>query len=245
MFFIGSFELLVELAPFRIMHVKLQKILSFVWPQTRFVDSDHSGQLEITYLNGKKVLDSQNANYSYGSLQKVLNKGLAAVDLNRINSVLILGLGGGSVVSSLRHKFQYHGSIQAVELDHKIINLAIEEFGHQASDKLEIVQADAFDFMVDCTHKFDLIVVDLFIDNEVPAPFYENEFCKNTLRCLNEQGSLIFNLGINSAQNVGRQNAVDFYSNETGLSMEMLENVGGTNRLIVGTMNAGPSAPLT
>jgi len=192
--------------------------------------------LEITYVNGKKMLDSQNANYSYGSLQKVLNKGLASIDMSLVDSTLILGLGGGSVVNSLRDKFNYHGAIQAVELDQKVIDIANVEFGHTVGDGLDIVHADAFDFLVDCDDKYDLIVVDIFIDNEVPAPFYDDEFCKNTVRCLGPTGCIIFNLGINSAQNVGRQNAVDFYSLQSGMSLKMLENVGGSNRLMVGTM---------
>ena len=35
-----------------------------------------SNSLEVTWNNGELVLDSKNTNYSYGSLQRILKKGL-------------------------------------------------------------------------------------------------------------------------------------------------------------------------
>ena len=44
----------------------MKKILSYLWPQTTKFPSDHNGNLEVTLYNGKKMLDSKNANYSFG-----------------------------------------------------------------------------------------------------------------------------------------------------------------------------------
>lgn len=61
----------------------------------------------MTYVNGKKVLDTENANYSYGSLQKILEIGLTKVNLKNVENLLLLGMGGGSIIHSLRNTFEY------------------------------------------------------------------------------------------------------------------------------------------
>jgi hypothetical protein len=60
-----------------------------------------SKSIEITWTNGELVLDSENTNYSYGSLQRILRLGLKSIGFDKIikmNHVLILGVAGGSVV---------------------------------------------------------------------------------------------------------------------------------------------------
>ena len=58
----------------------LKKYFSYlnVIPE-RTYQSAYNGVLEINWLNGKKILDTKNTNYSYGNLGKVLQKGLKAV----------------------------------------------------------------------------------------------------------------------------------------------------------------------
>ena len=56
-----------------------KKIASYIYPiKLTEIPSDRSGSLEITLVNGKLVVDSENDNYSYGSLQKVLKKAYAS-----------------------------------------------------------------------------------------------------------------------------------------------------------------------
>jgi hypothetical protein len=56
-----------------------------------------SKSIEITWTNGELVLDSENTNYSYGSLQRILRLGLKSIGFDKIikmNHVLILGVAG-------------------------------------------------------------------------------------------------------------------------------------------------------
>ena len=85
----------------------MKKFLSYIWPITHRFSSEINGPLEVTYINGKKVLDTKNANYSYGSLQKILKFGLTKIDLKSVENILILGMGAGSVIQSLRETFDY------------------------------------------------------------------------------------------------------------------------------------------
>ena len=82
----------------------LKKIISYVYPITRKVQSQYSGKLELTVMNGRKVLDTLNTNYSYGSLQRVLKYSLNQINIENTKNTLVLGLGGGSVIETLRNE---------------------------------------------------------------------------------------------------------------------------------------------
>jgi spermidine synthase len=116
----------------------MKKLLSYLYPITKMVETHHNGMVEITYDQGKKVLDSTNANYSYGSLQRILKHGLQQIDLNNTRHILLLGLGGGSVIKTLRNEFQYEHKITAVEIDEIIIQIAFKEFNIKPSENFRI-----------------------------------------------------------------------------------------------------------
>ena len=58
--------------------------------QERTYTSAYNGTLEINWINGKKVLDTENTNYSYGNLGLVLNKALNTFDSLNLRSFLLL-----------------------------------------------------------------------------------------------------------------------------------------------------------
>ena len=58
----------------------IKKILSYLVPiPIEIIPSNISEQLELTWNNGKLVLDTKRTNYSYVNLQKVLRKGLLKI----------------------------------------------------------------------------------------------------------------------------------------------------------------------
>ncbi|MCB0452432.1 MAG: fused MFS/spermidine synthase [Aequorivita sp.] len=211
----------------------MKKFFSYIWPTTRRFPSKINGTLEVTYVNGKKVLDTENANYSYGSLQKILEFGLTKVDLKSVENLLLLGMGGGSVIYSLRNTFEYTKNIVAVEIDPEVIKLAKEEFGITTSKKLQIIEGDAFQFVKNSTEKFQLIIIDLFIDITVPPVFYEKDFCKNITNVLQNEGSFIFNVGINLEKNSKTLETLTSHFGK-GFDLQILQKVNGTNTLIIG-----------
>lgn len=217
---------------------KTNKIISYLWPTTRRFSSEINGTLEVSYINGKKVLDTENANYSYGSLQKILEIGLTKVDLQSVENLLILGMGGGSIIKSLRETFKYQKNIVAVEIDPEVIRIAKEEFGVSASEKLQILQEDAFEYVkisdlsAAAEEKFQLIIIDLFIDLNVPPLFYGKEFCKNVSSLLQENGFVIFNVGVNLKKD--SDTAETIISNfGNSFEFKILSKVNRTNTLLV------------
>lgn len=166
---------------------------------TKKIKSKYSGILEITWLNGKKVLNSENANYSYGALDSVLDFGLSRVHADRSTEILILGLGGGNIIELLRKKFRYYGKITAVEIDPVIIDIAITEFKIKIYEPLELICEDALEYVKGNSGQFGLIVIDIFIDWKVPVQFYPTQFWEHISSSLKDDGVIIFNVGINSA----------------------------------------------
>jgi spermidine synthase len=177
----------------------LKKIISYIYPIiSKKIQTAYNGEVEICFQNGKKVLDSQNANYSYGLLQKVLEKGLSFIQFKGIEKILILGMGGGSIIKSLTQKYQFDGHITAVDLDPKIIEIAAQEFAIRPHAKLNIVCSDCCEFLAKNKTQFDLIIVDVFIDNTVPTSIYETHFWTTIASSLSPQGQFLFNAGMSN-----------------------------------------------
>jgi spermidine synthase len=171
----------------------LKKLISYIYPVTKKIPSQYSGKLELTTINGKKVLDTLNTNYSYGSLQRVLKYSIDQINLEQTKNTLILGLGGGSVIQTLRDDKKMDSHITAVEIDQIIIDIAASEFDITSNGNTDIICDDAWNFVMTDKHSYDLIIIDLFIDNEVPSKFLELKFWKNILCHLKNGGDVIFN----------------------------------------------------
>ena len=210
----------------------MKRLLSYIYPVTKTIESKYSGKLEITWYNGKKHLNSANANYSYGSLQRILKFGLKKINLSKVNSVLILGLGGGSVIETLRQDFNYSGLIEAVELDPAIIDIAKTEFGIQQDETLKIHCADAYEFVKDRSKTFDLIIVDLYIDLDVPNKFLDLKFWDHILALKNSSGSIIFNAAVKVSK-ADKIISISNYLKTKVFKVELYDNVNNTNTVII------------
>ena len=68
--------------------MNFKRLLSYLIPiKIDEIKSDINKNLEITWNNGHLVLDSENTNFSYGNLQKVLRFGLKKIGFERIKSL--------------------------------------------------------------------------------------------------------------------------------------------------------------
>lgn len=210
----------------------MSKLFSYIFPVTKKVQSNFNGILEITWYNGKKHLDAPNANYSYGNLQKVLRFGLQKIDLTNVKHVLLLGLGGGSVIETLRCDFQCNAFVTAIELDHKIIEIAKTEFGWANDPNLTMVCEDAYTFVKGHKDLYDLVIVDLFIDTKVPDKFLEPVFWEDVIKVLSIGGTLLFNASMEQNDRI-KIAAIMGQLEQNSLNLQLLENVLGINTLVL------------
>ncbi len=210
----------------------MKQLLSYIYPVTKTIDSKYSGTLEITWFNGKKHLNSANANYSYGSLQRILKYGLEKIELSKINSVLVLGMGGGSVIQTLRTDFNYSNTIEAVELDPVIIDIAKSEFGIEENQYLKIHCADAFAFVEANTKLFDLIIIDLYIDLSVPDKFLSTAFWDYILKSKSSKGTLLFNASVKESDLDKVETLVNYLKTKV-YKVDVYKKVNNTNTVII------------
>ena len=174
-----------------------KKLASFLIPINIYKrKSAVSTTLEVTWNNGELVLDSKNTNYSYGSLQRILRKGLKAIGFETIikmNSILVLGVAGGSVIKTLVNEIKYKGKITGVEIDSEIIEIANTYFKLNQIPNLTIVIDDAFEFVLKTNETFDLIIIDIFQDTTMPNFLFEKFFIDRIGSFLKPSGYILFN----------------------------------------------------
>jgi spermidine synthase len=165
------------------------------------VTSGISGKLQVRYVNGRLVLDSRHANYSFGSLHRLFRKLFTIIDLRSSppENILLLGMGGGSVISIIRDEYGMGIPITAVEIDPEVIRIAGEHFGAGNYRNLEIVCADAAGYIKSADGRFGMIIIDLFVDNTVPAPFTGLQFLCDCKSKLAGGGILLFNFIVDTA----------------------------------------------
>ena len=190
----------------------IKRLLSFLLPvKIHQKKSVYSKNLEVTWNNGYLVLDSENTNYSFGSLQRVLKKGLKYIGYERIqnfNSILVLGVAGGSVIETLKKEVKFEGKITGVEIDADVIELATKYFGLGNYKNVSIVNDDAFEFVLKTKEKYDLIIIDIFQDTTMPNFLFEDFFINRINFLLNVNGFILFNTMVLGYQ--GRRRNVDY-----------------------------------
>lgn len=208
------------------------KVISYFYPVTKKIPTAFNGILELTIYNGKKVLNSRNANYSYDSLQRVLKFALQQIDLTNVKSILLLGLGGGSVIKTLRDDFLFKGEITAVEMDPAIIEIAAKEFNVKTQPGLKIECMDAFNFIEKDTNIYDLIIIDLFIDTVVQEGVFSEPFWKNSMALMSPKGVFILNADVCVNDNLTDQKLPAFIKHH--FNLQKFENVAENNTIFIG-----------
>ncbi|WP_396181339.1 spermidine synthase [Flavobacterium sp.] len=192
-----------------------------------------SKSIEVTLYNGKMLLNTKNTNYSYGSLQLILKKGLLDIgkaEISRMESILILGVAGGSVVQTLVTDFSFTKNITGVELDDEIIDVANLYFNLDKIPNFKCVIADAEQFVKTDTNHYDLIVIDIFKDSDMPAFLFEESFITNCKKLLNKNGYILFNT-MNLNKNVIENYLLHFDAHN--FTQKVLKNVERYNDVII------------
>lgn len=175
----------------------LKKCVSYLVPvkiETR--KGDLTPVLEVTLENGRYVLNGERVNYSFGGLQEVFRRVFKKFRLGQYHfkNILVLGFGAGSVVMLLRREFGQQAPVTAVENDGVMLDIAAEYFNTTQIPGLTLVQEDAAVFVQGCTDTFDLVVIDLFIEEHIPGKFQETPFLEDVKRLLKPRGLLFFNV---------------------------------------------------
>ena len=173
-------------------------------------ESEYSQKLQLCYRKGRYMLVSPNAVYSYEDLYFNFSETFARLEAKNwpLKSVLVLGMGLGSVPQLLSQHFgQKNARFTLVEIDPLIIKWAKATTLPRIAATCDVVCADALQFVENCQTKFDLIkfdliAIDIFIDDKVPQVFESQKFIQKIKSLLQPNGRLLFNrLSDTAAQN--------------------------------------------
>ncbi|MDX9751029.1 MAG: fused MFS/spermidine synthase [Flavobacteriales bacterium] len=169
--------------------------LSWVWPVRVERTQGRQGELTVRWELGRKVLNTPLANQSFGSLHQLWREVFAHVRLKDRPpaEVLMLGLGGGSVVHILRREMKLHMPITAVEHDPQMVRLARAHFGLDAFADVHVVPGDATVQVHALPGRYALVVVDLFNDLDMAFGTDTMGFAHALRERCAEGGTVLFN----------------------------------------------------
>ena len=212
----------------------MKRWLSYLGPiRLKTVDSFLHKDLHIALDSGKKVLHAGTVNYSYGPLQHILEEGLRhTLPTASPQSILLLGLGAGSVVESLREKFRVSAPITAVEIDPQMAEIARNEFNLGRFPNVSIHIDSAENFLSAHPTRYDLIIVDLFFNQHIPASCLTSSFFELLFLHLQPEGSILFNT-FRETFSEANKNALTSYFEKKNGKITVLEKVGSTNDLFL------------
>lgn len=157
--------------------------------------SEYNPHLYVSLQRGRYQLSTANAIYSYADLYDNFVHTFERIDLNKIpgKEVLLLGFGLGSIPVILEKKMQQQFYYTAVEVDEIVIELASRYTLPELDSPIELICADAYAFMMQNEAQYDLICMDVFIDDTVPSPFEEPAFLAQLKKALAPGGVLLYN----------------------------------------------------
>lgn len=174
--------------------------------------SEVSGEIIVKELLGQPTLSVQGIPQSGGIVKEIWEKGVKALPrLPKAPNVLVLGLGGGSVVHLLKKKWP-KARVIGVELDPQIAIIGRTYFGLDQIPGLTIITADAFKAIESQEYKidkvnYDLIIVDLYLGRNLPKFVEEEKFITRLKKMLDPKGVLVFNYLLDQK---GKKNVLHF-----------------------------------
>jgi len=175
----------------------LTNLLSYIFPQKiEEVESVVNGKIIVELYRGSYRISVdgywQSGRYVANLLGKVIKK--ANNYGEDINNILILGLGGGSVVEEV-NKLIPDAKITGVDMDPEMIRLGIKFLNLSKAINLKIIIDDAAHFVENIKSKeiFDMIVSDVFVACDVPDSVSSTQFLENISNLLTAEGVYIVN----------------------------------------------------
>lgn len=174
-----------------------KKWLSYVVDITiEETSSPYNPVLEVSLRRGQFQLSTANAVYSYGDRYTNFSRVFDRLDWVRMpgKEVLLLGLGLGSIPYMLERSYGHSFYYTAIDIDEEVLLLADKYLLGELRSPLQQICADAAVFVeISPDESYDLICVDLFEDNRIPAAFSAPGFMEELARIQSPEGLVLFN----------------------------------------------------
>lgn len=154
---------------------------SYISPQVlaKF-QSQYNSDIELVRFSGSLRLDMGGLTQSGWIIERIWGSALKKLLPHDFTpkSILILGLGAGSSAKLVSRR--YPGvAITGVEIDPVVLDIGKQYFKTDQIPNLEIINLDAVKYISDLrSENFDLILVDCYLGDQVPAQLSSLTFLK-------------------------------------------------------------------
>lgn len=177
-------------------------------------NSDHSPKLKVTLKKGRYALGTNKVYYSHEDRYTSFVKAFEAIKPTQdaLQRILVLGYGLGSIPHILHKHHNIHTHYTAVEVDPVVVGMAQRYGNLPKGSQVHWINADARSYITYTNETYDLICVDVFIDEDVPPAFLRDEFLKETVKLLKPEGQLLFSHMVTENK---QKNAVESYFENT------------------------------
>ena len=172
----------------------VKKLLSYIVDiPIEQISSDYNEELSVLLVKGRYQLCTPNAIYSYADKYDNFKFSFDQLDLDtaEIENVLLLGFGLGSIPYMLEKMYCKNYSYTGVEIDDAIIYLASKYIMPELKSETELIQADAYSYILQNNIKYDLICIDIFVDDKIPQVFLDLDFLEDASENLSENGFIM------------------------------------------------------
>ncbi|MGC8571842.1 MAG: spermidine synthase [Candidatus Micrarchaeia archaeon] len=179
--------------------------------------NENENNILLTENGNEKIITFNNIVYSKLKKGSILVNGYWDYFLplpnyfNKINNfngkinILIIGLGAGTIPYQMLHVYD-NIKIISLETSQTMINITKELIQKEDLKRLKIIYEDGNKYVnknaENLRDSFDLIILDAYIDDEIPKVFFEEQFIKNSSILLKKEGILAINFVKNTKNNL-------------------------------------------
>ena len=171
---------------------------SFIFSQVlERSSSQYNKNIEVIEEFGQRVLRVNGIQETGPYVNSLFRSGLryfSSWHKKNIKSIALFGVGGGGILFQLERLFP-GALITAIDYDSEVIELGKKYFNFDRLIHTTFVIADARKFVTNPKngHAFDLVVIDLYVGNDVPEFVTSKIFLNNIKKILAPRGAVVMN----------------------------------------------------
>ena len=163
------------------------------------IDKPFTRCLAFSRLGHESCRYKLREDYLYFDYAKAVLAGVALTEMP--GSVLMIGLGGGSIASALARLFPKL-KIVIVELDQAMYKVARSHFDFEATANMEVIVSDGRHYVKRAEmvgKKFDIVILDAFGDKHTPPHLATREFFEEVKSLLTDDGVFLAHADLGGA----------------------------------------------